>query len=147
MSELSVTGICRLTNDAEVRKSSYGAWLNFGISAYRKNVREGKQDADFFDVELYVKDFKPELQSQFRKGRLLFIQGGQLRRNEYVGQDGQKKSKLSIVIFSYEFLKDEEKVVTSSSPEKEKPIIKKEETKTEKQVELEEYCEQDDCPF
>ena len=96
---------------------------------------------------MYVKDFKPELQSQFRKGRLLFIQGGQLRRNEYVGQDGQKKSKLSIVIFSYEFLKDEEKVVSSSAVEKENPIKKKEETKTEKQIGLEEYCEQDDCPF
>jgi single-stranded DNA-binding protein len=106
MANLSISGICRITRDAEVRKSSTGTWYGIGIAAYRKNVKEGKQAVDFFDADIYQKNPPLGFENLLVKGKLLFIENGYLRNDQFVGADGAQKSRVKIQISTFELLSE-----------------------------------------
>ena len=115
MASLMVTGICRLTRDAEPRKSANGTWFNMGVVSYRKNPKDGKQQEDFFEAEIYVKNPIPGYEKDLTKGKLIFIDAANLRNDKFTGNDGMERNKMKILIQSYELLEND--VV----PEKEAP--------------------------
>lgn len=106
MGSLTVNGICRITRDSEVRKTSSGNWFSFGIAAYRKNNKEGKQNVDFFDADLYMKEYKPGYEKVLSKGRLLYIENGYLRNDTFKGTDGKEKNRIKVMINAFELLGD-----------------------------------------
>lgn len=110
MGSLTVNGICRLTRDAEIRKTSNGTWYSFSICCYRRNSKEGKQTVDFFEADLYSKETKDSLNKILTKGRLLYIENGYLRNDLFKGTDGKEKNKVKIMINGFEILQDNEAV-------------------------------------
>jgi len=106
MASLTVSGICRITRDAEVRKSGTGTWYGIGIAAYRKNVKEGKQSVDFFDADLYQKNPIPGFENGLKKGKLIYIENAYLRNDQFTGTDGKEKSRVKIQISTFELLND-----------------------------------------
>jgi len=119
MASLGVSGIVRITSDAEARKSTSGTFFSFGIAAYRKFAKEGKQDVDFFDATIYSKDPPATLQASLKKGQLMYIQGGDLLNDKFVGNDGKDKTRVKIKVLSYEFFNPAEKAKEIKEPVKE----------------------------
>ena len=113
MGSLTVNGTCRITKDSELRKTTNGNWYNFGVAAYRKNAKEGKQNVDFFECELYQKNPPPGLETQLIKGRLIFIESAYLRNDQFVGTDGKDKTRVKMQISAFELLQDN---VTGEAP-------------------------------
>ncbi len=121
MPGLKITGICRLTRDAEVFKSKNASWVHIGLVAYRKRPRDGQQKEDFFDAELYQKDPEAGVEKTLIKGKLLFLENAELRADRFVGKDGRDKTKLKVLIYSFSIINEgEEKLI------KEKPAPKTE---------------------
>lgn len=106
MSNLIVSGICRITRDAEARKSDKGGWYSFGIASFRKSAKEGKQSADFFDAEVFIKTEYAKTGETLKKGTLIFIENGYLRNDQFKGADGQMKNKFKILIMAFDVLAD-----------------------------------------
>jgi len=106
MASLSVSGIVRITRDSEERKVSSGSWHTFGIAAFRKNAKDGKQTADFFDAEVYVKSEQASLARNLKKGNLIYIENAFLRNDQFTGQDGQQKNKFKILIMAFDILNE-----------------------------------------
>jgi single-stranded DNA-binding protein len=106
MGSLTVSGIVRITRDSEVRKTDKGNWFTFGVAAFRKNSKEGKQAVDFFDADLYMKEYKPGQERLFCKGRLLYIENGYLRNDQFKGTDGKDKNRVKLMINAFELLND-----------------------------------------
>ena len=106
MANLIVNGVCRLTRDAEPRSTSNGIWYGFTIATFRKEQKEGRQSADFFDAEIYSKNTSIELEKNLVKGRLMYIGSGYLRNDKFIGKDGKEKSWVKIIISVYEFLNE-----------------------------------------
>ena len=107
MAGIICTGIVRLTRDAEFKKSTGGSWYYFGIVSYRKNVKEGKQTADFFDAELFAKEGK-DVEKLLKKGNLIYIETAYLRNDQFKGVDGNEKNKIKLLIISFDVIKNEE---------------------------------------
>ena len=103
MALLSVSGIAVLTRDSEPRRSSIGMWYTFGIVVYRKDVKEGKQAYDFFEVDLFQRDAPDDLARKLHKGAIIYIKDGDLKNDQYV-QDGKDKSRVKIHVSKFEFL-------------------------------------------
>ena len=106
MASLNVTGICRLTRDAEVRPTSNGTWYTIGVSAFRKNPKPGKQEVDFFDADLYQKEPTKEFEAGLKKGRLLFIEHAYLRNDKFINAEGIEKNRMKIQITAFEMMND-----------------------------------------
>ena len=106
MGSLTVSGIVRVTRDSEIRKTDKGNWFTFGVAAFRKNSKEGKQAVDFFDADLYMKEYKPGQEKLFCKGRLLYIENGYLRNDQFKGTDGKDKNRVKLMINAFELLND-----------------------------------------
>jgi len=106
MGSLMVSGIARLTRDAEARKTSMGTWYNVGVAAFRKNPKEGKQQVDFFDADLYLKSPPPRYEVNLVKGRLIYIETAYLRNDQFTGSDGKEKNRIKLQISGFELLGD-----------------------------------------
>jgi len=124
MGSLAVSGICRLTRNAEAKKTSMGTWYAIGIAAYRKNPKEGKQQVDFFDADLYMKNPPTGYEKNLVKGRLLYIETAYLRNDQFVGKDGADKTRVKLQISGFELLGDHIMKVEEIEPvvEKLKPV-------------------------
>lgn len=118
MGSLVVNGIARITRDAEARKSPTGTWYSFGIAAFRRNAKEGKQSSDFFEADLFVKNDIPGYEKKLAKGTLLYIENAYLRNDQFKGQDGKEKNKIKLMVNSYEIL-------TAAPETKEEPKVAK----------------------
>ena len=116
MSCLSVNGWCKLTSDAELRKSKAGAWLHFGIATFRSNPQAGRQDCDMFHAEYFMKNPESGLNKELVKGRIIYLDRAEVRNDKFMGRDGKEKSFWKIVIRSFDFLDRFE-----APPEKEEP--------------------------
>lgn len=104
--------IGRLTRDPEVRVFSNGgkvAKFGFAVNNRRKNAQSGQMEDEpvFLDVEAFNRGdvFKQaDLCEQYlRKGHQVFIEG-HLQLDQWTSQDGQKRSKLKIVVDNFQFL-------------------------------------------
>ena len=91
-----------------MRDVSSGTYFNFGIAAFRKFVREGKQDVDFFEASLFSKTKSKFLMDNLKKGNLLYIENAALFNDKFTGNDGKEKSRYRIQIYSYEFINQAE---------------------------------------
>lgn len=98
--------IGKLTRDPELRYIPSGASIaEFGIAVNRtwKDKSGNKQDeVTFVDVTAWGRH--AELANQYlAKGRSVFIDG-RLKLDQWTTQDGQKRSKISVVIENMQFL-------------------------------------------
>ena len=97
----------RLTRDPEVRYSSSGtAIANLGIAVnrnWRNQDGQQQEEVTFVDVTAFGK--RGETVGQYlKKGRPIFIEG-HLRLDQWDDkQTGQKRSKLAVILDSFEFI-------------------------------------------
>jgi single-strand DNA-binding protein len=104
--------IGRLTRDPEVRTFSTGgkvAKLGFAVNNRKKNQSTGQWEDDpvFIDIDVFNRGDQgrqADLVEQYmRKGHQVFIEG-HLKLDQWQGQDGQKRSKLTVVADNFQFL-------------------------------------------
>jgi len=104
--------IGRLTRDPEIRAFPSGgkvAAFGFAVNNRRKNQSTGQWEDEpvFIDVEAFNRgEFgkQADLVEQYlRKGRQVFIEG-HLKLDQWTSQDGQKRSKLKVVVDNVQFL-------------------------------------------
>jgi len=161
MASLGVSGIVRITSNAEARKSTNGTYYNFGIAAFRKYVPKGKQDVDFFNATLYSKEPSAALQSSLSKGQLIYISGADLLNERFTGADGKEKNMVKIRIIAYELFNPGDKAREAKESAVEPPKYTPEKTEEPKvapvkkaavpvpviQIEEEEDPNDDEVPF
>jgi single-strand DNA-binding protein len=104
--------IGRLTRDPEVRTFPNGgkvAKLGFAVNNRRKNQQTGQWEDDpvFLDVEVFNRGENGRqadlVEQSLHKGNQVFIEG-HLRLDQWTSQDGQKRSKLVVVVDNFQFL-------------------------------------------
>jgi single-strand DNA-binding protein len=104
--------IGRLTRDPEVRTFSNGgkvAKFGFAVNIRKKNQQTGEWENEpvFIDMEAFNRgDFgklADRIEQYLRKGQQVYIEG-HLRLDQWTSQDGQKRSKLMVVVDNFEFL-------------------------------------------
>src|SRR3954447_10189764 len=104
--------IGRLTRDPEMRTFSNGgkvAKFGFAVNNRKKNQQTGQweDEAVFLDVEAFNRGETgktADLVDQYlHKGHEAFIEG-HLQLDQWTAQDGQKRSKLKIVVDNVQFL-------------------------------------------
>ena len=105
--------IGRLTRDPEVRTFFTGgkvAKFGFAVNNRRKNATTGEWEDEpvFLDIEAFNRGESgrqlADLVSQYlHKGNQAFVEG-HLRLDQWTAQDGQKRSKLKIVMDNVQFL-------------------------------------------
>jgi single-strand DNA-binding protein len=104
--------IGRLTRDPEVRVFANGgkvAAFGFAVNNRRKNSQTGQWEDEpvFLDVEAFNRGETGRqadlVEQSLRKGNQLFIEG-HLKFDQWTGQDGQKRSKIKIVVDNFQFL-------------------------------------------
>src|SRR5579884_2724891 len=103
--------IGRLTRDPEARTFSNGgkvAKFGFAVNNRKKNAQtnEWEDEPVFLDMEAFNRgDFgklADRVEQYLRKGQQIFIEG-HLRMDNWTSQDGQKRSKLVIVVDNFQF--------------------------------------------
>jgi single-strand DNA-binding protein len=104
--------IGRLTRDPEVRMFANGgkvAHFGFAVNNRKKNAQTGQWEDEpvFIDAEAFNRgDFGKlaDLVEQYlHKGNQAYLEG-HLKFDQWTGQDGQKKSKLKVVVDNVQFL-------------------------------------------
>jgi single-strand DNA-binding protein len=104
--------IGRLTRDPEVRMFANGgkvAKFGFAVNNRRKNSQTGQWEDEpvFIEVDAFNRgEFSKQadlVEQYLRKGHQAFIEG-HLRLEQWTSQDGQKRSKLMIVMDNVQFL-------------------------------------------
>ncbi|HEV3203914.1 MAG TPA: single-stranded DNA-binding protein [Gemmataceae bacterium] len=104
--------IGRLTRDPEIRTFGNGgkvANFGFAVNNRRKNTSTGQWEDDpvFIDMAVFNRGEtgrQADLAEQsLRKGHQVFIDG-HLKLDQWTSQDGQKRSKLSVVVDNFQFL-------------------------------------------
>jgi single-strand DNA-binding protein len=103
--------IGRLTRDPEVRIFSTGgkvAHFGFAVNTRKKNQQTGQWEEDpvFLDVDAFNQEKRKlaDLVEQFlKKGHQAYIEGS-LKLDQWTDKDGQKRSKLKIVLNDVQFL-------------------------------------------
>src|SRR5262249_22406242 len=104
--------IGRLTRDPETRVFANGgkvAKIGFAVNNRRKNSQTGQWEDEpvFIDVEAFNRGEtgkQADLVEQYlRKGSQVFIEG-HLQLDQWTAQDGQKRSKLKVVMDNMQFL-------------------------------------------
>lgn len=98
--------IGNLTRDPELRYLQSGtAVCDFGIAVNRRFKSAGgeqKEEVLFVDVTAFGK--QAETVSEYlQKGRPVFIEG-RLKLDQWTGQDGQKRSRMSVVMEQFQFM-------------------------------------------
>jgi single-strand DNA-binding protein len=107
-----------LTRDPQLRYlPSNMAVCDFGVAVNRTwRDKDGnlKEEVCFVDVTAWARQAETINQS-LRKGRPILIEG-RLKLDQWTGQDGQKRSKLSVVVESFQFVGPREGGPASSGP-------------------------------
>jgi single-strand DNA-binding protein len=104
--------IGRLTRDPEVRTFSNGgkvAKFGFAVNNRKKNQQSGQWEDDpvFIDAEIFNRGEQGRqadlFEQSLRKGQQVFLEG-HLKMDQWTSQDGQKRSKLVLVVDNFQFL-------------------------------------------
>jgi single-strand DNA-binding protein len=108
--------IGRLTRDPEVRSFSNGgkvAKLGFAVNNRKKNQQTGQWEDDpvFIDAEVFNRGEMGKqadlVEQSLKKGHQVFIEG-HLRMDNWTDKEGQKRSKLVVVVDNFQFLERRE---------------------------------------
>ena len=108
--------IGRLTRDPEVRTFGNGgkvAKLGFAVNNRKKDQQSGQwvDDPVFLDLEVFNRGENGRqadlVEQSLNKGPQVFIEG-HLRMDNWTTQDGQKRSKLLVVVDNFQFLERRE---------------------------------------
>ena len=95
-----------LTRDPELRYTPSGTPIcEFGLAVNRRyQTRDGEQrdETCFLDVSMWGKR-GVVISEYFQKGRPIFIEG-RLKYDSWEGQDGKRKSRLTVVAENFEFV-------------------------------------------
>jgi len=99
--------IGNLTRDPELKYLQSGqAVVNIGLAVNRKyknrNTQEMVEETTFVDVEGWGQQAET-FSKYMTKGRPVFIEG-RLRLDSWEGKDGQKRTKLRVVMENFQFL-------------------------------------------
>ena len=105
--------IGRLTRDPEIRTFATGgkvAAFGFAVNNRRKNASTGQWEEDpvFLDIEAFNRgeggrQLADLVEQYLHKGHQAYIEG-HLKLDQWTGQDGQKRSKIKIVMDNVQFL-------------------------------------------
>lgn len=104
--------IGRLTRDPEIRTFANGgkvAKFGFAVNNRKKNTQtqEWEDEPVFIDVDAFNRgDFgklADQVEQNLRKGRQIYLEG-HLKFEQWTSQDGQKRSKLAVVMDSFQYL-------------------------------------------
>ena len=103
--------IGRLTRDPEVRTFSNGgkvAKIGFAVNNRKKNQQTGQWEDEpvFLDIDAFNRETRKlaDLVEQYlKRGHQAFIEG-HLVLDQWVDKDGQKRSKLKVVMHDVQFL-------------------------------------------
>jgi single-strand DNA-binding protein len=104
--------IGRLTRDPEVRVFANGgkvANIGFAVNNRRKNQQTGEWEDEpvFIDIKAFNRETGRKLadtvEQYMRKGAQFYIEG-RLTFEQWTGQDGQKQSKLKVIMEDFQFL-------------------------------------------
>jgi single-strand DNA-binding protein len=104
--------IGRLTRDPEVRTFSNGgkvAKFGFAVNNRKKNQQTGQWEDEpvFIDAEVFNRGETGRqadlVEQSLRKGQQVFLEG-HLRMDNWTDKEGQKRSKLLVVIDNFQFL-------------------------------------------
>jgi len=98
--------IGNLTRDPELRYLQSGmAVCDFGLAVnrtWRNPAGEQKEEVLFVDLTAWGK--QAETVSEYlQKGNPIFVEG-RLKMDQWTGQDGQKRSKMTVVVERFQFL-------------------------------------------
>lgn len=100
----------RLTRDPETRVTASGLTIcKLGLAcsrAYATKDGERKEETTFVDVDAFGKQAEV-ITKYMRKGRPLMIEG-RLKLDQWESNDGQKRSKLGVVLETFQFLGNRE---------------------------------------
>jgi single-strand DNA-binding protein len=104
--------IGRLTRDPEVRTFSNGgkvAKIGFAVNNRRKNPQSGQWEEDpvFLDCEVFNRGESGRqadlVEQSLHKGSQVFLEG-HLKMDNWTDKEGQKRSKLVLVVDNFQFL-------------------------------------------
>jgi single-strand DNA-binding protein len=103
--------IGRLTRDPESRTFSTGgkvAKFGFAVNNKRRNPTTGEWEDEpvFIDVDIFNRGenkLADRVEQTLRKGQQIFIEG-HLRLDQWTSQDGQKRSKLTVIGDNFQYL-------------------------------------------
>jgi single-strand DNA-binding protein len=104
--------IGRLTRDPEVRTFSNGgkvAKLGFAVNTRKKNQQSGQWEDEpvFLDCEVFNRGETGRqadlVEQSLHKGSQVFLEG-HLRMDNWTDKEGQKRSKLVVVVDNFQFL-------------------------------------------
>jgi len=104
--------IGRLTRDPEVRTFANGgkvANFGFAVNTRKKNQSTGQWEDEpvFIDMAVFNRGETGRqadiAEQSLRKGHQVFIEG-HLKLDQWTSQDGQKRSKLTVVVDNFQFL-------------------------------------------
>lgn len=107
-----ITLIGRLTRDPEIRAFSNGgkvAAFGFAVNNYKKDPQTGQRidDPVFLDIKAFNRDTRKLadlVEQSLTKGQQAFIEGHLVMESWTSQQDGQKKTKLVVVVDDLQFL-------------------------------------------
>ena len=98
--------IGNMTRDPELRYLQSGTALcDFGIAVNRSFKTQGgdqKEEVLFVDVTAFGKQAET-ISEYLQKGRSIFIEG-RLKLDQWTGQDGQKRSRMNVVLERFQFM-------------------------------------------
>lgn len=116
--------IGRLTRDPEVRMFANGGKVvkfGFAVNNRKKNNQTGQWEEDpvFLDVEAFNRGETGRtadlIEQNVRKGTQIFIEG-HLRLDSWTSQDGQKRSKIMVVVDNFQFLDPRQEGMGGGAP-------------------------------
>lgn len=142
----------RLTRDPELRVMPNGnAICKFAIALSRKfKAVDGtmKEETTFVDIDAFGKQAEV-VAKFFSKGKLIFIEG-RLKFDQWESQTGEKRSKLTVVLESFEFMGAKEgssEFSDSANYESVSPALRPVATHSSREASLSEDSLDDDVPF
>ena len=95
-----------LTRDVQLKHTANNtAIANFGIAVnrrYRNSNGENQEETTFVDCEAWARTAET-MAKYLTKGRPVFVEG-RLRLNEWQDRDGNKRSKLLVVVDTFTFV-------------------------------------------
>lgn len=98
--------IGNLTRDPELRHTPNGtAVAEFGLAinrTFRSQDGQQQKEVTFVDITAFGKQAET-LKQYMTKGKSIFIEG-RLRLEQWTSKEGQKRSKLSVVVEGFQFL-------------------------------------------